>query len=359
MTFIYNSAFNTIDIYKSGIYNKYIKFNTERSIKMSLKKAISILTVASVLLVSAGCSNINDKPTTTADSTYSTTSQSTESSSSEITKTESTEESSTTEIESGENTSNNQSTDENQTTSNDVSESSGDKVTGRSFSKRVELPSILHSYLKPGEQKQGEAFFDDAVFVGDSVTLGLKNYVTNERNAGRSCLGKAQFLCSGSMSYTNSRAAVGTKNSIHPVYRGKEMTIEDAVKASGAKKVFIMLGMNDFYGYPQGTGIKNAKDTIEKIQKVNPGIRIYVESVTPITKSKVHDGFNNDAIDAFNLQLKVLCNEYDLVYVDVASSLKNSDNCLKDEYCGDPTGMGIHMSYPGCKAWIEFLVSNF
>lgn len=331
---------------------------SERSIKMSIKKAISILTVASVLLVSAGCSYNIDKPTTTT-TTESSSSQTTEFSSTETTETETTDESSTTEIESGESTTENQSNDNDQSTSADVSESSKDEVTGRSFSKRVDFPSILHSYLKPGETKKGEAFFDDAVFVGDSVTLGLKNYVTSERNAGRSCLGKAQFLCSGSMSYTNSRAAVGAKNSIHPVYRGKEMTIEDAVKASGAKKVFIMLGMNDFYGYPQGTGIKNAKDTIEKIQKVNPGIRIYVESVTPITKDKEHDGFNNNAIDAFNLQLKVLCNEYDLVYVDIASSLKNSDNCLKDEYCGDPTGMGIHMSYPGCKAWIEFLVSNF
>lgn len=319
---------------------------------MSIKKAISILTIASVLLVSAGCSYNNEKPSDTTSKTG-TVSQTSTSTTAETTESLTTEiDTSTTEIESGEDVSETQSTSEN-------ADTSAVSSTGRAFSTRIDFPSMLHSYLKPGEAKSGEAFFNDAVFVGDSVTLGLKNYVTSERNAGRSCLGKAQFLCSGSMSYTNSRGSVGAQNTIHPVYQGKEMSIEDAVKACGAKKVFIMLGMNDFYGYPQGTGIKNAKDTIEKIQKVNPNIRIYIESVTPITKDKEHDGFNNDAIDAFNLQLKVLCNEYDLVYVDVASCLKNSDNCLKDEYCGDPTGMGIHMSYPGCKAWIDFLINNF
>ena len=32
--------------------------------------------------------------------------------------------------------------------------------------------------------KTGSAFFDDAVFVGDSVTLALKNTATSQRNAG-------------------------------------------------------------------------------------------------------------------------------------------------------------------------------
>lgn len=207
----------------------------------------------------------------------------------------------------------------------------------------------------------GNEFFNDAVFIGDSVTLGLKNYTTSERNNGRECLGKAKFLCAGSMGYTNSRRAVGTKNSIHPKYQGKEMLIEDAVKATGAKKVFIMLGMNDFAGYNSSTVKKNVLDTINKIVEKNPNVQIFVESVTPITKSKEHGNFTNTNIDKFNETLKSICKDNSWEYVDISSQLKGDSNALKPEYCGDNTsnGMGIHMSFKGCKVWVSYLLNKF
>ena len=207
----------------------------------------------------------------------------------------------------------------------------------------------------------GSAFFDDAVFVGDSVTLGLSNYVSNERAAGRECLGKAQFLCSGSMSYSNSRGAVGAKNTIHPKYNGKEVLIEDGIKLCGAKKVFIMLGMNDFSAYNLDFIKNNIRDTLDKIIAKNPGVTIYIESVTPIAQGKEHGKFTNAGVDAFNDVLKGFCKEYGLQYVDVNSHLKDSAGCFKAEYCGDngTNGMGIHMNPAGSKAWIDFLVNNF
>ncbi len=202
-----------------------------------------------------------------------------------------------------------------------------------------------------------ESFFDGAVFVGDSVTLGLRNYVTSERNKGRECLGKAKFLTEGSMGYSNTLPKIGTKDSIHPKYKGKEMYIEDALALIKAEKVFIMLGMNDFCIYSVKEGIGNAEKCINRIKGKNPDIDIYIESVTPALRDR--GSFSNANIDKFNSALKKFCDENGYTYVDVASVMKDSKGALIKSYCSDPEGKGIHMTFEGCKAWVNYLNKNF
>ena len=163
------------------------------------------------------------------------------------------------------------------------------------------------------------------------------------------------------MSYTNSRGAVGAQHSIPPKDTGQEMLIEDGIKQCGAKKVFLMLGMNDFLAYNMDKVKSNIRDTIEKIKSVNPDVKIYVQSVTPITKGKEHDNFTNANIDSFNQILRSIAGEYGLRYVDINSVLSDSEGYLRAEYCGDngEKGMGIHMSSSGSKAWINYLINNF
>ncbi len=202
-------------------------------------------------------------------------------------------------------------------------------------------------------------FFDDAVLVGDSVSLGLRNYVTSRRNGGNECLGSAQFLVAGSMGYCNSRGKIGSPDSIHPKYKGKEVTIEDGVALTGAKKVFIMLGLNDFCAYSLDESMKNVKKTVNGIKEKNPDVKIYIQSVTPVIKSKERGRFNNDSINAFNSALEKTANELGCEFVDIAPIMKNSDGCFKDEYCSDPDAQGVHMNSAGSKVWVEYLTQQF
>lgn len=205
---------------------------------------------------------------------------------------------------------------------------------------------------------EDENFFDNAVFVGDSVTMGLRNYVSSQRNSGDECLGCARFLTAGSMSYTNTIMDIGAENSIHPTYQGKEMRIEDALAEMDAEKVFIMLGMNDFCAFPTSdTGIENAEKNIAKIKEKNPEIEIYIESVTPTLNDDRR--FCNANIDEFNGRLKTLCEETDCTYVDVESVMKDSNGLLIASYCSDPEGKGVHMTFDGCKAWVDYLNEQF
>ncbi len=207
--------------------------------------------------------------------------------------------------------------------------------------------------------RQDKAFFNDAVFVGDSVTMGLRSYTNAQRNKGSDCLGTAQFLCVGSMSYTNVLGAV-TSESLHPTYKGQKMTVEDGLKSAGAGKVFIMLGMNDFSAYSENVWKNSVKTLISRIREKNPDIQVFIQSVTPIVDGKEHGRFSNENIRVFNDYLRTFCEENDCIYVDVNGEvMADETGHLKKAYCGDLGAMGIHMSNAGSSAWADYLMRTF
>ncbi|MBQ7541608.1 MAG: hypothetical protein IJT44_04885 [Clostridia bacterium] len=202
------------------------------------------------------------------------------------------------------------------------------------------------------------AFFDDAVLIGDSVTMGLRNYTTLQRNRGNECLGAAEFLCCGSMSYTNALQPVGP-DSMHPTYKGSKVTIEDGVRLCGAKKAFIMLGMNDFAGYGESTWKNSVTSILDRIMDQNPSVSIYVQSVTPIMNGMEHGNFTNERVQYFNAYLQQVCRERGYTYVDIYHVLADETGHLNSSYCGDPEGMGIHMNNTGSAAWSDYLQKTF
>lgn len=199
----------------------------------------------------------------------------------------------------------------------------------------------------------GADFFNDAVFVGDSVSLRLTYYCQSHKGV----LGTAQFLTSGSLGSGNALEKI-SEDSVHPVYQGEKMLIEDGVKASGAKKVFIMLGMNDVGLYGVEDSVKNMETLVERILEKSPDVEIYIQSMTPMLKETQLKQLNNPNLDKYNQQLKALCEEKGYHFADVASVMKDEEGNLIPEYCSDPEGMGIHFTDAGAQAWIDYLIKN-
>ena len=83
-------------------------------------------------------------------------------------------------------------------------------------------PEERPSPTQPGKPVNG-MFFDDAVFVGDSVSLKLNYYVSDQRSYG-DCLGKAKFLTSGSLGSAMALEAVSSE-SLHPTYQGQKLRL--------------------------------------------------------------------------------------------------------------------------------------
>lgn len=198
-----------------------------------------------------------------------------------------------------------------------------------------------------------DSFFNDALFVGDSVSLKLKLYTINQINKGKYPLGHATFFTAGSFGWNNSLWSVNKSNSVHPMLNGKKMQIADAVVASNAKKVFLMLGINDLGPYGVDGAYSAAEKVINEIKKKSPDTVIYIQSVTPIAQGCERGKINNSNVQKLNEKFKSLCKKEGYIYLDIWSIM--GGYTLKREYCSDPDGMGIHFTNSACQKWIDYL----
>jgi len=201
--------------------------------------------------------------------------------------------------------------------------------------------SYKGEFISAGEVA-GNEFFDDAVFIGDSVTMALRNYCVEY-----GALGNVKFLVRGSYS-----AAHAVNNTMYMQYQGMEMTLQDAVAASGAKKLFILLGMNDIALHGIDTTIANWGTLISNIRAKCPDVTIYIESGTPIYTAGQVGGLNNENMDAYNLRLREFAAANGCYYIDVATPMKDETNGLAARYCSDAY---VHLTYAACELWITIV----
>ena len=207
----------------------------------------------------------------------------------------------------------------------------------------------------PASDPVDASWFDDAAFVGDSVSVTLANY-----NSSYGTLGNAKFFCSVSLSQTNALSYQAGNSHLpeYPAGSGQHPRIEDGIAASGAKKVYLMLGMNCI-----ASGVDRVSQDlvtlVSKIQEKSPGIAVLIESVTPMTADspRADGSLNNYTIQEFNEKMKTICQEKQWYYVNVAEAVTGDYGALKAEYSGDQA-MGIHFNYDGAAAWANYLLTH-
>lgn len=199
-------------------------------------------------------------------------------------------------------------------------------------------------------------FFDDAVFIGDSISLKLYHYVKKQRQTDDDFLGDARFLVAGSLGSGNALWDVSNE-SVHPSYKGKKMLLEDAVDRMDAEKVYIMLGINDVALYGIDGSIENMRTLIKRILKEESGAEIYVQSATPRIAA-VTSKPTNKMLFEYDLKLYEMCLEEGWHFVDVASVMRDENGNLFDAYCSDAPTMGMHFTDEACQVWVDYLLTH-
>lgn len=182
------------------------------------------------------------------------------------------------------------------------------------------------------------SFFDDAVFLGDSVSGTLQHYA-NETGE----LGEALFFAEVSYSIHNAISGAVTLK-----LRGKSATPAQIVEGTGAEKAFITLGHNDI-------GIFGIEDTIscweqvtDEMLEVNPELEIYVQSLTPFYKNSGGKRKNAQTVMDYNEALKAMCEERGFTYIDIFSSLADENGDLLPQYSRDRY---VHLTIGAGEVW--------
>lgn len=196
--------------------------------------------------------------------------------------------------------------------------------------------------IAPEVEFDAADFFSDAVMIGDSVTAVMNPYET-----ATGLLGHPLFLA---------RKNLGVNNFVNHIlnlyYRGQEMYVEDAIAKCKAKKVFFLLGMNDF-GYQTASEVAEKYRTlIERVQKKSPNVEIYIQTCLPFYSGSNYFSGQNEEIDRFNAMMVPIAEETGCHIVDVAAYIESHINGMASPYCAD---FEIHMNEEGCIAWMNVL----
>lgn len=206
------------------------------------------------------------------------------------------------------------------------------------------LPAdVLHDPKKIPPVGDGQPchFFDDVAVIGDSVSYSLVLWANQTGE-----MGNATFLVRGGNGIAGYVNRYKTIN-----YQGVEMNIEDAVEKSGAKKLFIMIGVNDLGFMTVEETMDYFRSMMERILERTPDVEIYLESLLPVWEDGIQ-GTKNEAVNAYNAELERYAQEMGFHYVEVASYIKDHTGGMAKPYCAD---FSTHMNYDGIDAWMQAL----
>lgn len=202
------------------------------------------------------------------------------------------------------------------------------------------------SPVSPAEPLDSDAWFSDAVFIGDSRVDGLQLYsgITT----------KATFLEHTGLTVYEVRD--GKK-----VIRrdGQKISVLDALSGESYGKVYIALGINEL-GYFDPTGFAETfGEVVERVKELLPDAKIYIQSLIPVNteKCKANDAayyITNEGIASYNEALAAYFADKEVYLLGVPETLVDENGEMLSEYCAD----GVHFKKDGYVLWRSYLEAH-
>ncbi|MBQ2937039.1 MAG: hypothetical protein IJC02_02275 [Lachnospiraceae bacterium] len=215
-----------------------------------------------------------------------------------------------------------------QTESSEVPENSSDMDVFNAVSETYSFTPVTEDY------------FQDAVFIGDSRTVGISEY---------SGIENATFLCKTSLSIYDY-----TKPKI--TYKDKKTSIQEVLQTETFGKIYLMVGINECsYGTPESF-YELYREVVEDIRKLQPQALIFIEGNLLVTQSKSDSsqGVTNENISSRNDLIATLANQKDTFYIDINQSSLCENGALIPEFTWDQ----IHIKAQYYTVWKDFLLQH-
>ena len=207
--------------------------------------------------------------------------------------------------------------------------------------------------LTPGQPN--DAYFDNALFIGDSIMEGIRQYVAKHRKV-ESTLSDAKFL--------TSEAGVSIAGLLQTGmgyrYQGKDQSLYQIVTQISPARIFLLLGLNDLsQADPDINGIvSNYTQLIARLRQAAPGAEIIVLTNTPKVASSWLPGytanrkFSNTLIADFVEALIQMCDSQGIPYINTHQALQGENGALPDSWCRDGF---LHINDVGAKVVVDAL----
>ena len=178
----------------------------------------------------------------------------------------------------------------------------------------------------------------DALFIGDSRTVGLMEY---------SGMDGADYFCTVGMSVYNIH-----KKPVSVPNVGK-VTLTELLNGKKYGKIYVMLGVNEV-GYKFSSTAEKYSELVEFIKDKQPNAVIFIQANLHVSKSRSDSDkvVNNIAINGLNTELSKLADGKSIFYLDA--------NILFDDEAGglsaDKSEDGTHLYAKYYREWGEWII---
>ena len=227
--------------------------------------------------------------------------------------------------------------------SSSQSESSSSEASSSSeeSSSEPESSAVAFGQPVPESERVTSAYFDDAVFIGDSLTTGIQLY---------NILPDTTVLASVGININN----IFT-NEVISDGNGGQQTILDAAKDIQPAKIYTMLGTNGLKGLGPEETVRYYRQLVQQLKADHPDSIIYVQSLMPINEEifAANYGYEltNAEIDECNELLMQMAGDEEVYFVNCAEAIKDENGELPAEFTTD----GLHFRGEYYNKWIDYL----
>ena len=189
-----------------------------------------------------------------------------------------------------------------------------------------------------------DSYFDDAVFIGDSRTVGMYEYGGLEETS-------TFYASTGLTIYKMFDSAI-----VSVPGQKKKITVEEALSEKQFARIYLMIGINEM-----GTGtvesfMKAYSEAVQHLRELQPDAVIYLQAIMKVTteRSEQGDYINNEGIEARNAEIAKLADNQKIFFLDVNPEICDETGGMVASYTYD----GVHLKAQYIPIWLDYLKAH-
>ena len=193
---------------------------------------------------------------------------------------------------------------------------------------------------EPPKPPKPENPFEDALFIGDSRTVGIGKY---------SGIKDAEFFASTGMTVFNvfkEEVKVGDRD---------KCTLEHLLLTNEYDRIYLTLGINEL-GSSQERIMEHYAQVVQRLRELQPRAYIHLQANLHVAKkrSDTDKTYNNDNINRLNESIAALADDKWVFYLDPNPVFDDADGAMTAGYTWDD----IHLLGKHYVLWTDWLKEN-
>lgn len=190
-----------------------------------------------------------------------------------------------------------------------------------------------------------ESYFDDALFIGDSRTVGLDEYGGFQEST--------TFFAKTSLTIYD---LFEEPEKFAQLADGTKATLEEALTERKFGKIYIMLGINELGRGTTESFFNVYADAVNRIRMLQPDAVIFIQGIMRVGEEKNNTDaiFNNTNINDRNQAISLMADNRTIFYLEINDAVCDENGNLISDYTFDQ----IHLKAKYYQLWKDYLFAH-